>query len=80
MPNSSQNRRLEVRLTPLKKQVLMSEANNNGSNASDLVQGFVDWWLGLTDELPERNPNVAARVRTTMLAAGLITDDLEKSA
>jgi len=63
MPNSSPNRSLNVRLTPLKKQVFMSEANNEGSSASDLVQEFVNYWLGLTDELPERNENVAARVR-----------------
>lgn len=64
MPSSSPNRSLNVRLTPLKKQVFMTEANNEGSNASDLVQAFVDYWLGLSDELPARNPNVTSRVRS----------------
>ena len=75
MASSSPNLALHVRLTPTKKNVFMAEAVATGTTASDLVQQFVDYWLGLTDELPERNENVAARVRSVIKVNEPVTGD-----
>jgi len=59
----SDNRPLQVRLSDqLKKQTFLAEANNSGTDASKLIQQFVDYWLGIPGaELPERDPGVMTR-------------------
>ena len=40
------NPKLTIRMDPEKRDRFIAEAYNEGAAGSDLVNGFIDWWLG----------------------------------